>query len=98
MSPLDSSIPLSVRPPQIDSPTDVLVKALSIGHLRNQQVTDQQQQQLNAQTIAGGKIKLTDAQRAETARQNFLDIIGKTPMVNEDGVSVYDIASIYRAA
>jgi hypothetical protein len=65
--PLDPSIPLSVRPPQIESPSDVLVRGLQIQHLQQQQATDVQQRQLHDQQIQENTLKLAAEQRSQAA-------------------------------
>lgn len=58
--PIDPSIPLSVRPPQIDNPVE---KMLTLRNLGQQQQGQQQEQEIRQQTIESNRLKLAGQQR-----------------------------------
>jgi hypothetical protein len=66
---LDPQIPLEVRIPQIDSPLDAAQKVMGLRSLQAQQVTQQQQQEIQRQQIQENTLTLAGMQRTDAGRK-----------------------------
>ncbi len=80
---IDASIPLQVKPPQIEDPLAAYGKILQIKGA-------QQQQEANAQRIQEGALDLQQKQRAVDYQKTFTDSLKKNTSRNDDGTIATD--------